>query len=127
MAKLSVLFGGLALLVASVGLYGLLSYGVASRTNEIGIRMALGGRARDILLMVLRQAGWIIVSGLAIGVAVAFALTRLIASMLFEITASDVTTYVAISILLLLISLIACLIHARRAAVVDPVLALKHE
>jgi hypothetical protein len=120
-------FAMAAALLAATGIYGVVAYSVAERTREIGIRMALGGRAQDILLMVLRQAGWIIATGLASGLAVALALTRFIASMLFGITATDVRTYAAISGLLLLISLIACLIPARRAAIVDPVLALKHE
>jgi putative ABC transport system permease protein len=121
------IFAAVAALLAAIGIYGVVAYSVAERTREIGIRMALGGRTRDIFAMVLRQAGWIIGIGLAAGLAGAFALTRLIQSLLFRITATDARTYIVISLLLLAIAAIACLIPARRAATVDPVLALKHE
>jgi putative ABC transport system permease protein len=121
------IFAAVAALLAATGIYGVIAYSVAERTKEIGIRMALGGRAPDILIMVLRQAGWIVAVGLTVGLLSTFVLSRLIQSMLVGITATDPMTYVAVSLLLVLISTIACLIPARRAATVDPVLALKHD
>jgi putative ABC transport system permease protein len=120
-------FAAVAVLMAATGIYGVLAYSVAERTREIGIRMALGGRARGIILLVLRQAAWIIGVGLAVGLIGALSLSRLLQSLLFEITATDVATYIIISLLLLFISVIACVVPARRAAAVDPVVALKHE
>jgi putative ABC transport system permease protein len=121
------IFATVAALMSATGLYGVVSYSVVERTREIGLRMALGGRTREIVMMVLRQAAWIIATGVALGLVGALALTRLLRSLLFGITATDTATYFGISLLLLLISIIACVIPARRAASVDPVLALKHE
>jgi len=120
-------FATVAALMAATGIYGVVAFSVAERTREIGIRVALGGRCAAIIVMVLRQAAWIIGAGMAIGLISAFALTRFLQSLLLEITATDATTFVAISLLLLLISILACVIPARRAAAVDPVLALKQE
>jgi putative ABC transport system permease protein len=120
-------FATVAVLMAATGIYGVLAYSVAERTREIGIRMALGGRSSMIVAMVLRQAAWIIGAGLIVGLIGATALSGLLQSLLFEVGATDVATYVAISWLVLLISVFACVIPARRAATVDPVQALKHE
>ena len=120
-------FASVAVLMAATGTYGVLAYSVTERTREIGIRMALGGRTPQIVTMVLRQAAWIIGAGVAAGLAGALTLSRLLESLLFEITPTDTATYISISLLLLVISVIACVIPARRAAAVDPVLALKHE
>jgi len=116
-----------AVLMAATGIYGILAYSVAERTREIGIRMALGGRSTTILMMVLRQAAWIIIVGVAVGLIGASMLSRFLQSLLFEVQATDVATYTAISLVVLLISIVACVVPARRAASVDPVLALKHE
>jgi putative ABC transport system permease protein len=121
------IFAAVAAALAATGIYGVVAYSVAERTREIGIRMAMGGRARDIFLMVLRQTGWIIGVGLTLGLASAFAVTRVIQSALFGITATDTTTYITTSLMLLLIAVLACMIPARRAASVDPTVALKHE
>jgi putative ABC transport system permease protein len=120
-------FAAVAVLMAATGIYGVLSYSVAERTREIGIRMALGGRPLTIVKMVLHQAAWIIGVGVIAGLSGASLLTRFMQSLLFEVTATDTVTYIAISVLVLLISIVACVIPARRAASVDPVLALKHE
>ena len=120
-------FTSVAVLMAAIGTYGVLAYSVAERTREIGIRMALGGSAPQIVTMELRQAAWIIGTGVVLGLVGGLTLSRLLDSLLFEITPTDTATYVSISLLLLMISIIACVIPARRAAAVDPVLALKHE
>ena len=120
-------FATVAVLMAATGIYGLLAYSVAERRREIGIRMALGGRSSTIVAMVLRQAASIVGVGLIVGLMGASVLSGLLQSLLFEVRATDVATYTAISLLVLLISIIACVIPARRAASVDPVLALKHE
>jgi ABC-type antimicrobial peptide transport system permease subunit len=121
------IFAAVAALMSATGIYGAVAYSVAARTREIGIRMALGGRAQVIVMLVLRQSAWMIVGGLGAGLVSALALSRLLQSLLFEITATDMATYVAISLLLLFISVIACVIPARRAAAIDPVQTLKVE
>jgi predicted permease len=121
------MFAMVAAVLAGTGIYGVIAYSVAERTREIGIRMALGSRRADVVIMVLRQAAWIIGGGVMLGLASAVALTRFIQSSLFGITATDITTYVVISLLLVLIAAVACLIPARRAAGVDPVTALRHD
>jgi putative ABC transport system permease protein len=120
-------FAGVAVLMAAIGTYGVLAYSVAERTREIGIRMALGGRSIQIVTMVLREAAWIVGTGLVLGLAGSLSLSRLLGTLLFEITPTDTATYVSIALLLLVISVIACVIPARRAAGIDPVLALKHD
>jgi putative ABC transport system permease protein len=121
------IFAGVALVLTLVGLYGVMSYSVAQRTNEIGIRLALGAQSRDVLLMIVKQGSLLIVIGLTLGLAGAYALTRLIASLLFGVTAKDPMTFVAAAVLLALVALLACYIPAWRATKVDPLEALRYE
>ncbi|HKG48721.1 MAG TPA: ABC transporter permease [Pyrinomonadaceae bacterium] len=120
-------FGALALVLAAIGLYGVLAFAVSQRTREIGIHMALGARARDVLLMVIRQGMSLVLVGVVIGVAGAFALTRTIRSLLFEIGPTDSLTFVLVSLLLAAVGFIACYVPARRATKVDPLIALRYE
>jgi putative ABC transport system permease protein len=120
-------FAGIALLLTAIGLYGVLAYNVGQRSREIGIRMALGARPRDVLSLVLGQAMAFMGIGVLAGLAGAFALTRLLRGLLFGVTATDPLTYILVPILLVAVALVACLIPARRAARVDPVIALRTE
>jgi predicted permease len=120
-------FASLALLLASIGIYGVISYVVGERTREIGIRMAMGAEARNVLLMVLGQAGKMVMLGVAAGVLCALALTRLMSSMLFGVSPTDPLTLAGVAIVLTLVSLLACWIPARRATRVDPLVALRYE
>ena len=121
------IFAGVALVLTIVGLYGVMSYSVAQRTNEIGIRMALGAQSRDVLLMIVKQGSMLILLGLGIGLAGAYALTRVISSWLFGVTAKDPFTFAAVSVLLAFVALLACYIPALRATKVDPMNALRCE
>ena len=120
-------FASLALLLASIGIYGVISYVVGERTREIGIRMAMGAEARNVLLMVLGQAGKMVMLGVAAGLLCALALTRLMSTMLFGVSPTDPLTLAGVAIVLTLVSLLACWIPARRATRVDPLIALRYE
>jgi putative ABC transport system permease protein len=120
-------FAGMGMLLAVLGLYGVLSYTVSQRTHEVGIRVALGARSQDILKLIVGHGLVLISTGLALGLAGAVALSRLMSSLLFGVTATDPATYVAVSSLLLAIAMLACYLPARRAAKVDPLAALKCE
>jgi predicted permease len=126
-ADLTAGFGLLALVLASIGIYGIMAYSVSRRTSEIGIRMALGAPPQRVLRMVLGEASWMVVVGLVVGVGAALALGRVIASMLFGVKSWDLATYALSSALLILVALGASWIPARRAAGVDPMKALRHE
>ncbi|HKP36562.1 MAG TPA: ABC transporter permease [Pyrinomonadaceae bacterium] len=126
-ARLLSFFGALALLLTGIGLYGVLAYAVAQRTQEIGIRMALGAQVRDVLLLVVRQAiGWTLI-GVMLSMAVALWVTRWLESMLYGVSTTDPLTYAMIAVLLTLVALLACWIPARRATKVDPLVALRCE
>jgi len=126
-AALTTGFGVLALALACVGIYGIMAYSVANRTNEIGIRLALGAEPAQVLGMILRESGWLAFGGVVVGIGAALALTRLVKSMLFGIQPWDPATLVAGSLLLLAVALAASWIPARRAAGVQPMDALRHE
>jgi putative ABC transport system permease protein len=121
------LFGGLALALAAVGIYGVVSCAVTSRTREMGIRMALGAERRDVLAMVLRQAAVLACAGLAAGLAASLALTRFLSTLLFEVRTTDLATLATITVLLAAVALAASYLPARRAASVDPTVALRYE
>ncbi len=125
-----ILLGGfalLALVLASIGIYGVMSYSVAQRTREFGVRIALGAQTRDVLKLVLSDALVLTVLGLALGLGGAFALTRFLSTLLYEVKPTDPTVFVTVAIVLGAVAIAACLIPARRATKVDPLVALKYE
>jgi ABC-type antimicrobial peptide transport system permease subunit len=122
---LSGFFAGLALLLASIGLYGLMSYTVTRRTREIGIRVAVGAQRQNVLWLVLRETLALALFGIAIGILAAIAATHLIAKMLFGLSPSDLPTITGVSLLLLLVALLAGYLPARRASSIDPMDALR--
>jgi len=126
-AFLTSLFAVLAFILAAIGIYGVINYDVTQRTSEIGIRMALGAQAGDILRLVLRQGVLLTLTGLALGLIGAFALTRFLTQLLFEVHPVDPATYLIVALLLTVVAMVACLIPSRRAARVDPLVALRYE
>jgi predicted permease len=124
---LCTVFGVLAVLLASVGLYGVLSYAVAQRTQEIGIRMALGATGRNVLWLMLGQSLGLVLAGIAIGLPLAWLSTRLLASVLYGLSPTDPVAIALAMLLLILVALIACWLPASRATKVDPMIALRHE
>jgi putative ABC transport system permease protein len=120
-------FAALALALAVVGLYAVMSYTMELRTHEIGVRMALGAQGGDVLRMVVGQGMALALAGIGVGAACAFALTRAMQSLLFGVSASDPVTFAAVALLLAAVALLACLVPARRAARISPMTALRYE
>ena len=121
------LFAALGLVLAAVGIYGVMAYSMSQRTHEIGLRMALGAQTRDVMKMVVRQGMALAMIGVAIGLGASYGLTRLMKTLLFGVGATDLLTFTVVALLLTMVALIACWIPARRATKIDPMVALKYE
>jgi len=126
-AVLLSIFGAAALLLAAIGIYGVMGYSVAQRTHEIGIRIALGAEQRDILKLIVGQGLTLILIGAGLGLALALALTRVVENLLFDVSATDPLTFGVVVLLLMAVALLACYLPARRAMKVDPLVALRYE
>jgi putative ABC transport system permease protein len=126
-ASFSLAFGVLAILLSAVGLYSVMAYVVSQRTREVGIRMALGANRADVLKMITAQGMRLAVIGVALGLLLSLGLARALSSLLIGVSGYDVTTFVIVSVLLVLVALIACYLPARRATKIDPLVALRYE
>ncbi len=120
-------FGAAALLLAAMGIYGVTAYVVAQRTQEIGIRMALGATMSDVLNLMLRNVLSLVLIGAVVGLAGAYAITRVMSNLLFEVAPTDLATFAAVLTVLFVVALVACFMPARRATKVDPLVALRYE
>jgi putative ABC transport system permease protein len=121
------LFAGLATLLSAVGIFGVMNYSVALRTRELGLRLAVGAQPRQVLLLVLKQGLVLTIVGVVLGLGAAFALTRLMSGLLFGVGTVDLPTFTTISLFLVVVSLLACYLPARRAMRIDPLSALRYE
>src|SRR4030095_6232854 len=120
-------FGVLAIVLAAIGIYGVMSYVVASRTREIGVRIAVGAAKRDVLILIIKQGVTLAIIGLGSGLLIAFGVAQLMAKLLFGVSPVDLVTFAGVTLLLGLVAVVACYIPARRAMTVDPLVALRYE